>query len=74
MKKMLLKFADNLLSREQMRGVKGGYGSGGVHCPSGISEAWCNNYWQNPCGPGCVSGDTAGYDRCMATCRACGKC
>lgn len=36
MKKILLKLAENVLSREQMRIVKGGYDAGGNTCPNGV--------------------------------------
>jgi hypothetical protein len=32
MKKMISKFADSLLSREDLKRVKGGYGNGNVQC------------------------------------------
>ncbi len=37
MKKILVHFADSLISRDQMKSVKGGYGGG---CGSG----WCYNF------------------------------
>jgi hypothetical protein len=38
MKKMISKFADSLLSREDLKRVKGGYGAGGC---SGTTESEC---------------------------------
>jgi hypothetical protein len=61
MKKMLLKFADNLLSKEQMKNVKGGQG---VNCRIeiqglGYSTVSCSNIYSSGacetygCGHGC---------------------
>ena len=63
-----------VLSKEQMSKIAGGYGSsgGGFHCPSGISADWCNSYWQSSCGPGCVLSDSPGWQACMRTCSQCG--
>jgi hypothetical protein len=60
MKKMLLKFADNLLSREQMREVKGG-----------LSVGWCSAYWgcTTP-PPSDTFCDARGRDACIATCES----
>jgi len=56
MKKAILDFTDRLLSREQLKKVKGGCGSG---CPQGQFTCTCNgtNY-------GCVSSVQACWDKC----------
>jgi hypothetical protein len=51
-----------------------GNSAGGVHCPPGISEAWCHNLWTYECGAGQVCYDPNGYYACIATCTSCRKC
>jgi hypothetical protein len=58
MKNVLMKFADNVLSKNEMKSLKGGYGGGGGACGScwnyggGGGAIGCNDerdwMWQNP--------------------------
>jgi hypothetical protein len=43
MKKFLLKFSDSLLSKEEIRSVKGGYGETGGPIGSPTFTLWCAN-------------------------------
>lgn len=61
MKKILLNFADSLISRGQMKKIKGGYEAG---CPSKTCTAYGDDYGVKTCtitGSGTVK-DPCGYE------------
>jgi len=63
MKKFLLKFSDSLLSKEEIRSVKGGYGENGGGVPNPTFTLWCAKPSGGPSykitGSGCPSFSTA---------------
>lgn len=57
MKKFLTSFADSILSREQMKKVKGGYDTQPSYCTTGenascyqdVNDAWLACYYEPTC-------------------------
>lgn len=49
MKQVLMQFSEHVLSRSQMKSIKGGYGDDGAACPAGACWGTVKD-----CGSGCT--------------------